>query len=74
MVGIQRIFRVWEEAYGQHVKGRLDADIWDAMIRQYASYLSAPGFERVWKMRRNYYNASFRKFVDQLPRTEYSLQ
>ena len=41
VVGIQRIFRVWEEAYGQHLRGRLDAEIWEAMIRQYSSYLAA---------------------------------
>jgi hypothetical protein len=73
VVGIQRIFRVWEEAYGQHLRGRLDADIWEAMIRQYSSYLAAPGYQRVWEMRGRYYNDAFRKFVDELPRTEYTL-
>ena len=73
VVGIQRIFRVWEEAYGQHLQGRLDGDIWEAMIRQYSSYLAAPGFQRVWELRRSYYNNEFRKFVDELPRSEYRL-
>ncbi len=74
VVGIQRIFRVWEEAYLQHLRRRLDADIWEAMIRQYSSYLAAPAFQRVWEMRRRYYNDAFRKFVDELPRTEYTLK
>jgi hypothetical protein len=74
VVGIQRIFRIGEEAYGQHLRGRLDADIWEAMIRQYSSYLAAPGFQRVWEIRRNYYNDAFRKFIDELPRTEYTLK
>lgn len=74
VVGIQRIFRVWEEAYGQRMRGRLDADIWEAMIRQYSSYLAAPSFQRVWEMRGRYYNDAFREFVDELPRTEYKLK
>ncbi len=74
VVGVQRIFRVWEEAYGQHLRGRLDGDIWEAMIRQYSSYLAAPGFQQVWELRRSYYNDAFRMFVDELPRTEYKLK
>ena len=74
IVGVQRIFRVWEEAYGQYLRGRLDPDIWEAMIRQYSSYLAAPAFQRVWELRRKYYNRDFCKFVHELPRTEYVLR
>ncbi|MEN8374780.1 MAG: hypothetical protein ABFS34_04970 [Gemmatimonadota bacterium] len=74
IVGIQRVFRVWEEAHGHYVHGRLAPDIWEAMLRQYASYLAAPGFQMVWRLRKNFYNEAFRTFVDELPRTEYTIR
>jgi len=74
VVGIQRIFRVWEEAHNQYRAGRLDKHTWNTMIKQYSSYLAAPGFQKVWDLRRQYYDDDFRDFVDKLPRTEYTLK
>lgn len=71
IVGVQGVFRVWEEAYYQHISGRLDANLWQAILREYTSYLSGPGFDFVWQLRKNYHNDEFRLFVDELPRTEY---
>lgn len=71
IVGVQGVFRVWEEAYYQHVAGRLDQHLWDAMLREYSSYLSAPGFDFVWQLRKNGHNDDFRQFVDELPKPEY---
>ncbi len=73
VIGIQRIFRVWEEAHNQYNAGRLDKHIWDAMNRQYSSYLAAPAYQMVWELRRQFYDDDFRDFVDNLPRTEYTL-
>ena len=74
IVAVQRVLRVWEEAYGQHIAGRLDLDIWEAMGRHYSSNLSAPAFEIVWNLRKSYFNDSFREFVDESPRTEYKIR
>jgi hypothetical protein len=74
VVGMQRIFRVWEEAHNQYRAGRLDKHTWDTMIKQYSSYLAAPGFQMGWELRRQYYDDDFREFVDKLPRTEYTLK
>ncbi len=69
--GVQRMFRVWEEAFIQYQEARLDSRIWDTMVRQFASLLSVPAFQRVWELRREYYDDEFRAFVDGLERTEY---
>jgi hypothetical protein len=74
IVGVQGVFRVWEEAYYQHIAGRLDANLWEAMLREYSSYLSAPGFFFVWQLRKNYHNDEFRNFVEALPRSEYEIR
>lgn len=69
--GVQGVFRVWEEAYYQHVAGRLDEHLWEAMLREYSTYMSAGGFDFVWQLRKEGHNDSFRRFVDGLPKPEY---
>jgi hypothetical protein len=64
--GLQRVYRVWEEAYIQHDEGRLDARIWRSMVKQYASYLSMPPFKEVWDLRGEYFDESFQEFVREL--------
>lgn len=70
----QRNFRVWEEAFGLHRSGRLDKDIWEGITNQYASFLSHRGFSHVWAYRRQFYNERFRKYVDNLPPSEYIIR
>ena len=69
-----RNIRLWEEAYHQFKGGRLDENIWNTMVRQYSSYLSAPSFLRVWKLRSAYYDDEFREFVESLDRLEYKIK
>ena len=63
---VQRNYRVWEDAFYQHRKGRLDEPHWHSMERQYSSLLSWPGVRWVWKIRREFYTAEFREYVDSL--------
>ena len=69
-----RNIRLWEEAYYQFQGGRLDENIWNTIVRQYSSYLSAPSFRRVWELRRAYYDDEFREFVESLDRLEYKIK
>ena len=63
---IQRIFRVWEEAYLLQRRGRLDEDIWDSMMRQYRVAIGTKAFLRVWENRKNMFNSDFQEFVDDI--------
>ena len=63
---IQRILRVWEEAYLLQRRGRLDEDIWDSMMRQYRVVMGSKAFIRVWANRKNMFNSDFQKFVDDI--------
>ena len=41
------------------------------MVCQFASYLSLPGVQRVWQIRKVAYSSDFREFVDGTPSREY---
>ncbi|HUG00350.1 MAG TPA: hypothetical protein VML95_00665 [Longimicrobiales bacterium] len=68
---VQGVFRVWEDAFYQFDAGRLDPRIWQAMVTQFSAYLSLPGVQRVWEIRKRAYNAAFRDLVDRTTPIEY---
>ena len=68
------VLRVFEEAFNQRLRGRLDDDLWEGINRQYSSYLSAPAIQEYWKIRRNHYTDRFQRFVDEMERTEWGLE
>ena len=74
VAGVHGIFRVYEEAYNQHRQGRLDAQLWDAMNHQYASYLAAPAFHKYWELRGFQYNTDFRAYVEELQPTKWEVK
>lgn len=69
--GVQRVLRVWEEAYFQQLQGNLDRHIWDPMVTQYQSYMSMPAMSQVWLIRKQYFNPDFAQFVENLVKTEF---
>ena len=74
IAGLQRILRVWEEAYFQHREGQLDPHIWDPMVRQYASYLSMPAVNRIWQLRKEFFSSEFREFAENLEHAGYRIK
>ncbi len=73
IAGLQRILRVWEEAYFQHRQGQLESHIWDPMAHQYSSYLSMPALNRVWDLRKEFFSSEFREFAENLELSEYRI-
>ena len=71
IAGLQRILRVWEEAFLQYQAGRLDERIWNVMVKQYSAVMGGQSAANVWVLRRDYYDAAFRAFVDTIKVTEY---
>ena len=69
-----RVFRVWEEAFIQHQAGRLDERAWQSMHRQFKGYMSSLPFEKVWELRRSYFDPEFTEFVDSLEKASYRFQ
>jgi hypothetical protein len=68
------MFRVWEEAYIQFERGRLEPRIWEPITRQFGSYFGYPAFERVWHIRKQHMDKSFREYADSLERAELRLR
>ena len=71
---VGRMYRVWEEAFIQHQTGRLEERTWQSMFRQFSGYHSLLPFEKVWELRRNYFDPEFTEFVDSLEKTSYRFQ
>ena len=74
IVGVQRILRVWEEAFMQKNRGRLDDEVWEVMTIQFSSVMGGHAFQTVWKLRKDVYSSAFRRFVDDLPASNYQIQ
>jgi hypothetical protein len=74
IAGVHAIFRVFEEAFHQNRLNRLDKNIWEAMNRQYSSYMASPAFRKYWKLRGDHYNQEFRDYVAQLEPTSWDLK
>jgi hypothetical protein len=68
------MFRVWEEAFHYHKTGRLDAEIWDAIVAQNLQVLGMKWGREVWALRRHVFTKSFAAFVDTLEPKEYQLR
>ena len=74
MVHIQRILRVYEEAYMQKQQGRLDDAVWEGMLLQINYAMSGRPFRLVWELRKGVYSSAFRHFIDGLPVKEYGIR
>ena len=74
IAGVHGIFRVFEEAFGQSRLRRLDENLWDAMNRQYSSYMAAPAFRKYWELRSDHYNQEFQDYVERLEPTKWAVQ
>jgi hypothetical protein len=71
---VMPMFRVWEEAFHYHRSGRLDAEIWDAIVAQNLQVLGMKWGREVWALRRHVFTKSFAAFVDTLEPEEYRLR
>ena len=63
-VGGTQLFRFWEEMYGLHVRGRIDAEQWEGMMMQLGASYQLPALRRVWTNRKAFYRKEFQELVD----------
>jgi len=71
---VMPMFRVWEEAFHYHNHGRLDPEIWDAIVAQNLQILGMGWGRETWTLRRHVFSRSFARFVDTLEPPEYRLR
>ena len=70
---MQRNLRVWEEAYGQYRRGRLEEEVWIAMDKQYRALMGSRSGQWAWGLRKEFFADSFREYVESSETIEYKL-
>jgi len=63
-----------EEAFQYHRNGRLDEELWEAIVAQNQIILGAEGSRTIWDMRRHTFTKSSAEFVDTLEPGEYRVR
>lgn len=66
-------FKLYEEAFYQSRRGRLDEYIWEGMLAQLKDSMATDVLQNIWQVRRHQFGRDFRGFVDGLGRGEYRI-
>jgi hypothetical protein len=66
--------RLFEEAYDQFRKRRLESHLWAAVNRQFSALFSAPAYQEYWKLRKDYCHEDFQTYVDEMIKTGWKLR
>jgi hypothetical protein len=64
--------RSFEDAYFQWREGRLETDVWNALLTPLIDVKSTSAFDRFWELRRHHFRAEFADYVDNLDAGKYS--
>jgi hypothetical protein len=64
--------RSFEDAYYQWREGRLETDIWRALLMPLIDVKSTPAFGRFWELRRHHFRGEFADYVDHLEGGKYT--
>ena len=58
------MFRLWEEAFIQNERGRLEDRIWEGINSQCSAYFSYAAFSKVWELRGIHFDSRFQEHAD----------
>jgi hypothetical protein len=64
--------RSFEDAYFQWCEGRLEDDVWGALLTSLTDVKSTNAFARFWELRRHQFRSEFADYIDSLEAGEYS--
>lgn len=63
-------FRFFESSRVQWLKGQLDEEHWQNIEAQVRSFVTQPGIQAWWKVRRHWHSEAFREWIESLPADE----
>lgn len=66
------VVRSFEDAYFQWREGRLDDDVWRALLTPLLDAKSIGAFDRFWELRRYQFRVEFADYLDTLETGQYS--
>ena len=61
---LSTLFKQFENVHYQYRQGTLEAELWLGWRQLMLSYFSRPGIQAWWSMRRGFYSAGFRSFLE----------
>jgi hypothetical protein len=64
--------RSFEDAYFQWREGRLETEVWRALLIPLLDVKSTEAFDRFWELRRHQFRAEFADYIDSLEAGQYS--
>jgi hypothetical protein len=64
--------RSYEDAYYQWCEGRLEDDVWRALLTSLTDVKSTNAFARFWELRRHQFRREFADYIDTLEAGKYS--
>ena len=70
----QSMFRVWEEAYLQWKRGRLEDGYWNGINTLILDFLATPAAQEAWNIRKHAYTPEFCLWVESQPTGAYKLR
>jgi hypothetical protein len=67
------MIRLWEEAFIQNEKGRLEDRVWDGINSQCSAYFNYAAFSRIWEVRGNHFDSKFQTHANSAAKSESGL-
>lgn len=61
---LSTLFKQFENVHYQHRQGTLEEELWLGWRQLMLSYFRRPGIQTWWSMRRGFYSANFREFLE----------
>ncbi len=68
---VQNVLRGFEEFLVQYQNGQIEENLWRAISKHLAEFISTKGFQDYWELREEIYSDAFRAFVASLEKREY---
>jgi hypothetical protein len=66
---MHQLFRLYEEAYYEHLEGHVDPRLWSGWETGMRDINGYPGVQAWWRSRSHWFNEEFAKFINQLQQT-----
>jgi len=68
--GLIPMLRLWEEAFIQNEKRRLEDRVWKGINSQYSDYFMYAAFNKTWTLRGKHFDSKFQAHVNHIAKRE----
>lgn len=68
------MLRLWEEAFIQNDKGRLEDRVWDGINSQCSAYFNYAAFSKIWEVRGSHFDSEFQAHASSAAKFELGIR